>query len=234
MPDCIGSKRAHLVKVRFGGLGAAALLFVSGGAIAASADGGPGKLYVGLDAGHSKLDAAGSQQFFGPQAGQQSGHDVGYRFRLGYQFIRYLALEVGYADFGEFAINDVPYLCLPPATACRFNVRSKTSGALIHVVGSWPFAEHWALNGRLGAMYANVSTTEQNPAIASTHRKYSDSNTALAYGAGVSYELNARVTVSVDWVKYDQVGLGPSLGGGAALYDLGSSSLASVGVSYRL
>jgi OOP family OmpA-OmpF porin len=204
-----------------------AVLVLSGTALA------EGKLYAGLDVGRSRLDARTSEQFFGPQAGQKSGNDTGYKIRLGYQFIRYVALEAGYADFGEFSIENIPYFCSPASARCSFDVRSKTHGAFINAVGSWPFTDRWALNGRLGGMRAEVSTTEQNPAIASTRRHYSDINTAVFYGAGVSYELSSRATVSLDWAQFDQVDLGLSLGGSAAVYDLGSSSLTSIGISYR-
>jgi OOP family OmpA-OmpF porin len=203
------------------------LLFLSGTALA------DGKFYLGLDVGRSKLDATVSQQFFGSRVGRESGNDTGYKLRVGYQFIRYVALEAGYADFGEISIHDIPYNCIPPATGCRFDVRSKTNGAFANVVGSWPFADGWALNGRLGAMRARVSTTEENPVVASTRRHYSDINTAVAYGAGLSYSLSSHTTLSLDWAQFDQVDLGLTLGGSAGVYDLGSSSLTSLGISYR-
>lgn len=215
------------MKSRAGVLFATILVFASA---AASAD---GKLYVGFDIGRSKLDATISQQFFGPQVGRQDGNDTGYKLRVGYQFIRYVALEAGYADFGEFSVSGVPYTCRPPATGCSFDVRSKTSGAYANVVGSWPFAERWALNGRLGAMRARVSTTEEDPSVPSTRRHYSATNTALVYGTGLSYQLSSRTTLSLDWAQYDQIDVGLGLGGGAAVYDLGSSSLTSLGISYR-
>ncbi len=82
-------------------------------------------------------------------------------------------------------------------------------------------------------MRARVSTTEQNPTVASTHRHYSDTNVAVLYGAGLSYELSSHTTLSVDWAQFDQVDLGLTLGGSAGVYDLGSSSLTSLGISYR-
>jgi hypothetical protein len=56
---------------------------------------------------------------------------------------------------------------------------------------------------------------------------------AFLYGAGLSYQLNPRVRLRLDWEHNDQISLGLGLGGGAGVYDLGSSSLTSLGFDYR-
>jgi OOP family OmpA-OmpF porin len=193
-----------------------------------SRDGVADGFYVGLDFGKAKFDPG--NRFFGREGYRDSGADSGYKLRFGYQFIRYVAVEVGYADLGEISINGNPYLCTP-TTTCSLSARTKTSGALVNAVGSWPFAERWALNGRLGAMRSKVATTEQSvPGPGPTH--YSQTDMAITYGAGVSFRLNSHATASVDWARFDRYDGGPTLGGGVGVVSRGSSSLASLGLTY--
>jgi OmpA-OmpF porin, OOP family len=192
------------------------------------------KFYVGLDIGNSRLDASLSQQFFGPGLGQQRGDDVGFRLRVGVQFSRYIAVEAGYADFGDFTLNDIPYVCAPQQPGpCTYNVSSSTHGVIVGAVGSWPFAEHWSLNGRLGGVYMDVSTSERDPDVPSSAANYSNSGWGLHYGAGLGYQLNPRMALSLDWARYDQIDLGLTIGGAPGAYTVNTSSLASLGFTYR-
>jgi opacity protein-like surface antigen len=215
---------------------AAAVCGLTFGSAAYSAPPGPThKFYVGLEGGRSNSDGEVSQQFFGPTVRRPTGNATGIKLRAGYQFTRYVALEGGFVDFGEFSAHDIPYACAVGGgvTTCTFDVRSHTRGAFIDVAGSWPFAERWALNARLGAIHAESRTTEHDPAVASSRRRYSDSNAGLMYGAGVSFAFSARVEAELSWSEFDQLGLGLNLGGGAAVFDLGSSRLLSLGARYR-
>jgi opacity protein-like surface antigen len=188
--------------------------------------------YLGFDIGNARLEAD-SNHFFGPDVGRQSGHDTGFKLRLGYQLSRYYAMEIGYVDFGQFTIDGTPYLCPPGVTGpCSFDIRSKTRGPFMNLVFSWPLTDQWGVNARLGAVNARVSTREQSSVVAATSRSAA-TNTALQYGLGVSYELNPRVSLGLDWAQYDQIGLGVGLSGGPAFFDLGSSSLLSLGLTYR-
>jgi OmpA-OmpF porin, OOP family len=213
-----------------------AVCFISMSSIAAA---GPdpqpsGKFYVGLDVGSSDLDATVSQQFFGPQVRQESGSDVGFKARFGIQISRYFAVEAGYVDFGEFTLRDIPYSCAPQQPGpCTYDVSSQTHGPFANLVVSWPFAERWALNGRLGGYYADISTSERDPDVPGTQQSYSDSGIGLQIGGGFSFQLDPRMTLSLDYGRYDVIDFGLAIGGGVGVYDVGSSSLVSLGFAYR-
>jgi opacity protein-like surface antigen len=191
--------------------------------------------YVGADAGSSKLEADESDQFLGPDTGRRSESDTGFRARFGYRFSRFFAAELGYVDFGELTVTDAPYACPQgvPATTCTFNLTSSTRGPVITFVASWPFAARWSLDGRVGALHAEVDTSSFDPEIAASRRHSSESNTALQYGLGLRFELGEHADVSLDWARFDQIGLGLGLGGDATFFDLGSSQLTSLGLTYR-
>lgn len=206
-------------------------LLLSGTAFAdgASRDWAASGFYIGLDFGKSKLGTG--DQYFGSAGSRDSGGDTGYKVRSGYQFSRYVAVEVGYADLGEISIDGIPYSCTP-TTTCSRSARTKIRGALVNAVGSWPFAERWSLDGRLGVMRTQVATTSQSvPGPGAVH--YSQTDMAMIYGAGVSFRLNSHATASVDWLRFDRYDVVATFGGGVGVNSLGSSSLASLGLSYR-
>ena len=96
--------------------------------------------------------------------------------RFGIQISRYFAVEAGYVDFGEFALRDIPYTCAPQqAGPCTYDLNSKTHGPFANLVVTWPFAERWGLNGRLGGYYADISTSERDPDVPGTERSTSES-----------------------------------------------------------
>ncbi|HTU64985.1 MAG TPA: porin family protein [Steroidobacteraceae bacterium] len=191
--------------------------------------------YVGLDVGQSKLQAKLSQQFFGPEIARQSGDDVGVRVRGGYQFSRFVAVEASYVDFGKFEMSGIPYNCPGNVSAavCSYSLSAETQGFSTSVIGSWPFADGWSLNARIGAVYMEGTTHERDPAIPASTRTYSDNNSGVMYGVGIGYRFNEHLGVNVDWQQYDQFVLGLRLSGSAGTYDVGSSKLISAGVSYR-
>src|SRR5690242_8060692 len=52
----------------------------------------PGKYYVALDVGQSRIEA-GNAGFFGPVTGVQHGNDVGFKASFGIQVSRFFAVE---------------------------------------------------------------------------------------------------------------------------------------------
>jgi OmpA-OmpF porin, OOP family len=209
----------------------AAMALASGAALAQQP---PGKYYVGLDVGRSWLEATQSATFFGPEVSRQDGHDLGFKALFGIQVSRYFAVEAGYVDFGDFDVQAIPYDCgtgAPPP--CTFDVTASTRGPSTNLVGLWPFAEHWSLSFRAGAQYAQISVTERDPDVAGSTEKHDDASWGVLYGAGINYQVTPRLRARLNWERNEQIEFGLGLGGGATVFDLGSSSLTSLGVDYR-
>jgi OmpA-OmpF porin, OOP family len=208
------------------------------GAAAAAQTPGPGqpdsRFFAGVDIGKSKLEASASSQFFSAQNGSRSGDDTGYRLRLGYQFSGSFALEIGFVDFGQFTARNIEAFCAGQGGAtCFYDLDSSTRGAFANLLWSWRFHPGWSLDTRVGALNADVSNTEQESGNPGTRVRSSDTNTALYYGLGVSYEITPRLSTGIEFAEYEQVGLGLGFSGGPAIFDLGSSRLLSLGLTYR-
>jgi len=210
---------------------AAALL--TGTALAQQPQGKPGKYYVALDVGRSRIEA-GHGGFLVPVEGIQHGNDVGFKALFGIQISRYFAVEAGYTHFGSFDAEDVPYNCLPGSTPpCTYDIEAGVHGPSTNIVGLWPFAERWSLSARVGAQYAQSSLRARDPDVPGSETDSDESSWGLLYGVGLNYQLNPHTRVRLNWEQNDQLSVGLYLGGGVGFYELGSSRLTSLGLDYR-
>ena len=208
------------------------LVAVSLVASAAWAQQKPGKYYVALDVGQSRIEA-GQGFFFGPDT-TQHGNDVGFKALFGIQVSRYFGVEAGYSHFGSFQAENVPYTCntgSPPP--CTYNITASTHGPFTNLVVLWPFAERWSLAGRAGFQYAQSSMSARDPDVPSSTEHSSDDSWGFLYGVGINFQVNPRMRLRLNWEENDQLSIGLNLGGGVGFYDLGSSRLTSLGLDYR-
>jgi OOP family OmpA-OmpF porin len=194
----------------------------------------PGKFYAGLEVGRSESDVDLHDVVFGPTIARHEGNSTGFKARIGYQFIRYVAVEGGYVSFGEFDINDVPYAC-PTGTQgpCTFDFSSKSHGGYVNVVGSVPFAEKWAVNGRMGLSVVSGTTHQRDPGIQGSERSFERDTTGVMYGLGVSYRITQTIEAELSWSRFDQIGFPVTVGGEAVYFDFGNAQLFSLGARYR-
>lgn len=205
------------------------LAMILGGLTTAHAEGG---FFVGVEAGRSESEIDKTDFTFGPGTVRGDGKATGFRLSAGYQFNRYLAVEGGYVNFGEFSIDGVPYAC-GEEDSCTLDIRSESHGLLVNVVGSWPFGEHWAVNGRAGLAQISGKTRQRDPENSSSSQSFDDESTGFVFGAGVSYAISDQLETELAWLRFEQVGFGLSVGGGAVAMDFGHSELLTLGLKYR-
>lgn len=142
----------------------ATLLFL--GAFSASAfaaDVGP---YVGIDVGQSSTDTWPLSTKTGTT----------WSVMAGYQFMKYVAAEIQYNDFGSPTITNGPSF--------------KISGYSAAVLGILPVAEQWALLAKLG--YA--STKADGP--------WAATKSDFVYGVAGQYSLDRNWGFRLNWDYY--------------------------------
>ena len=186
--------------------------------------------YAGLDVGSAKSDAKIDEYaLFGDVTARASDTTTSFRLRGGYQFGRYFALEVAYVDFGEveyhFDPDDCPFGAPGP---CPFNVRSSINGVVGTLRAIMPIGDRWFVDARLGYGTMKVDTDE----IAGTATSESRSNGTVHYGIAGGYRFNDHWEVVLDFSEYAQDDLS-GLGSDSGSYNLGESSVTSLGVAYR-
>lgn len=110
--------------------------------------------------------------------------DVGLKIGAGWKFHKNFAVEGSYADLGRFDITSGALVDTVKATSTD-----------LALVGSYEFAPKWEVNGKVGV--ARTATKD------STGRA---TNTSAVYGLGVDYALTKKVSVGVNWDRYDDFG----------------------------
>lgn len=117
-------------------------------------------------------------------------NDDAFKFFGGYVFNRNVALELGYADLGDFV-----------ADGTETSVRAMDAAALITA----PLSERFAIIGRFGAYRSHV---ESSGVITSgTH------NTSFTWGLGVQFNASRNLGLRAEWQHF------PDIGGGGTLKD---------------
>jgi OmpA-OmpF porin, OOP family len=190
-----------------------------------------GGWYAGLDVGLSEADAEISSLFgVAATTDDADASSSGFRLRFGYQFIRYIAVEVGYADFGDFDYEFEPTTCpVSDPAPCPFRTTTSMSGVQVDAVGTLPIGERWSINGRVG--WARTSVKNSELATAGIDR--STTKDGFHVGIGAGYRLNDHWDLLFDYTKYEQLDLGLDLGGAYGSYDFGDARLTSLGINYR-
>ena len=112
---------------------------------------------------------------------------------------------------------------------CPLDVRTSISGLVATLRGIVPIGDHWYMDARLGWGKMDVDADE----IGGSGQASSVENAALHYGIGGGYRFNEHWDIAVDFSEYNQEDLGITLAGEFGVYDLGETSVTSVGVSYR-
>lgn len=145
--------------------------------------------------------------------------DRGYKLFGGYQYNRYLALEAGYFDLGQFGFvaNTVPTGTLSGGIKVR--------GFNLDAVGTLPITEKFSAFGRVGVTYADTDGTFAGTgAVNVLDPNPSARDTNLKVGLGVQYAFTDALSLRAEIERYrinDAVG------------NKGDVDLASIGLVYR-
>lgn len=141
--------------------------------------------YIGGSVGQS---AQTDTCFFGASC---DGTDTAYRAFAGYQFNRYLALELGYGDLGTASISTA-------GITQSFGVKAYD----VVVLGILPVAERLDVYGKFGAYRATTDFSSNFPGVPNQ----SVDNNGPVYGVGVQYDVTGNLGVRAEWVQYARTG----------------------------
>jgi OOP family OmpA-OmpF porin len=123
----------------------------------------------------------------------------------GYQFNRYFAAEIGYADLGKSSANGV-------VSGVNVNATAESVAWELVGVASLPVIDGLSLYGKLGFYRAEtkVSGTGAIPGF-SAFLSESDRNSDATYGLGARYGITRNLALRAEWQRYVAVG-GPDVG----------------------
>jgi OmpA-OmpF porin, OOP family len=158
--------------------------------------------YLGAGAGQSraKLDDSGISAVLagsGRTAGATTKDetDVSYKLFLGYQFNKYLAVEGGYFNLGEFSFATTTV----PAATLRGSLKNHV-GTNLDMLGILPLAERFSLYGRLGIQRSK--TTDLFSGTAVSNPTPSKDRTDYKLGLGAEFGFTKNVRARGEWERY--------------------------------
>jgi OOP family OmpA-OmpF porin len=132
----------------------------------------------------------------------------------GYEFSRFFALELGYADLGRASINGAGVSANSKATAWDL------SGIAAIPIGPV------SLFGRLGGYYGEVRTDATAGILGfTTSGSAKETNSDITYGLGLKFNFTPNFGVRGEWQRYQHTG-----GGSAGEHNIDNYS---IGLSYR-
>jgi len=156
--------------------------------------------FVGLGVGSSSLVDDNDAM----PAANVDDSDTGWKIFGGYSFNEFLALEVGYVDFGEFGAATGSW---------------EASSINVSALGTWPLGSEFSLLGKVGA---NRWDAERRLGATSGD----DNGTDVLYGIGLQYDFTDRINGRFEWERFASVGE-PAVTGESDL------DLLSVSVAYK-
>jgi OOP family OmpA-OmpF porin len=156
------------------------LLTFSMASLAATAGEG---FYAGASIGKASLD----DDFDGLEIDDDT---TAYRFVGGWWVNRYIALEAGYQNFGDFEQN---FTIDGVSNRAKLNADGYTLG----LQGSYPVANRVSVFGRAGAFFWDGEAEVNNVSQASPE----ETNPYLSLG--VSYAITDSFSGNADWTHYD-------------------------------
>ena len=138
--------------------------------------------------------------------------DIGYQAAFGYRFSRFVAAELGLAQFGSLEssldvdvdLDDDNLGFVPAHLEYSFNV----GGPLLSVLGILPLGEKFELYGRAGYLFASVErefSSRINGQRGLSQSAKGDSQD-LVYGGGVVWNVNQMYSVRAEYQVLDGVG----------------------------
>ena len=123
--------------------------------------------------------------------------DTGYKLFVGKQINRYLAVELGYFDLGQFGFN---------ATTSGngvLNGEAGFRGGNLDVVGQFPFTERLSLLARFGVDYTKTSTRfNGNRLAAVTGPNHTERKFGPKAGVGLEYKLTEALALRGEVERY--------------------------------
>lgn len=125
----------------------------------------------------------------------KDSRNEGYKIYLGYQLGRYIALEGGYFDLGDFRFMADTL----PVTS--YGGYTKLKGWNLDLVGNLPLTARLSAFARLGVTRNESETRFSSNGLINT-ADYSDDYTKHKYGLGLQYDISAAFTLRLEAERY--------------------------------
>jgi OmpA-OmpF porin, OOP family len=190
------------------------------------------KFYASADLGTAENGV--SEYVLGTPEGPRDEKSNVIRVRFGYQFVRFFALEAGYADLGNYSANIDMDCSSAPQVECVPDFRSDLdiSAWTINGAGALPIGERFALRANIGFALRTKKTHLVPVEGDDVHR--TSQKLLPCYGVGANFAITKKIDVFAEWSKFagDEVSMG-SIRAPGGLIDESDLEALSLGVRFR-
>lgn len=192
------------------------------------------RLYVSADIGTAQNGV--SEYAYGTPVAPRDEKSQVFRVRVGYQFIRFFALEAGYADLGSYETGVRMDCSISPQVQCIPDFESEVDmhAWTINGAGMVPIGDRLTVRAQIGWQLR----TKQTHQIPVTGADYTRSSELVlpTYGVGASFALKPKIELFAEWNKF--VGDDPGYGDGipaapGSILDEADAEAFSLGVRWR-
>lgn len=167
--------------------------------------------YADIGVGQSKADLNASSGF------TVDDTDTSYSIGVGYNVNKYISVEGGYLKLGKAKLSTSgtvsgTYYGAPFSATGTLNASAEVDGFYLGPVVRLPVSDKFEVFGRAGAYFWNLDTVASaSGSLTYAGTVYAGGVTAKAtkdgtdayYGVGANYKLNDRVSVGLDWTRFD-------------------------------
>lgn len=201
-------------------------LVLAAGAASAADDG----FYAGVGIGYGKINVNESKisnlisaevnPYFDVTRSSVSQGSSPYSLTVGYQFMKYLAVELSYIDLGNAnyrgSLECVDIACTATAPTGTAKVQWEAQGWPVSVLGQWPVTDNWSVFGRVGVFIGDVKATAKLVdasngalvcgAVECAREHVSQSSTEFIGGVGTDYTFMDHWTARLEWQALPSLG----------------------------
>lgn len=183
---------------------------LSAGIIACAASSGaahawePGP-YLGFSLGGTSFDLNVSDYDDGnliPGTNSVDTSDTGYKLFGGYRITPNVGVELYYANLGDSTFRGRAGAQVDHWCTGRVASEIEVDGFGVSLLGNVPVSRNFNVYGKFGLYAWDWDARESDSC--GTFRD-SESGTELAFGAGVSYQINYLTSVHLEWERYNDV-----------------------------
>ena len=159
--------------------------------------------YIGVGAGVGNLDRSPGE-LTGLNNATLDDNDTAYTVRGGWRINPFLALELGYYDFGRYHFDGTAVGNRVPIDG---SVRAQSVG--ISVVGILPI-NNFDIYGRIGYAHSKLNFNANGEL---TNKTVNDRQDEATYGAGVRWTFLPNWALFAEWIKNDKIKVNSYVGG---------------------
>jgi OOP family OmpA-OmpF porin len=161
-----------------------------------------GTFYLGAGAGESSTDDLSVADLDDGSFvdGSLDDSDTAIKAFVGYRFLKFVAIEVGYVDLGEFTIEGTSDGSGPDFFAGPVDAAAEVDGYDVSVLGILPIGKRLKVFARAGYYLWDSEVTVSNGGLSLSE---DDDGEDTLIGAGASFRLGAGIDVRAEYEQFD-------------------------------